>query len=327
MGYYRGSAAFTAICLVAAYFLGGWPAVWIVAVLGVLETSLSFDNAVVNAATLADMNAAWRRRFLTWGILVAVFGMRVVFPLAIVGLAADLGPVMAVTLAIEQPDEYARILTGAHASIAGFGGSFLALVFLKFFLDAEKDTHWLAWLEIPMTKLVGLEIALALLAVLGVGTSLEAPLDFIVPGVFGIVTYVAVDYLGELIGEKSSTGHVVRTGLAGFLYLEVLDASFSFDGVIGAFALSNNLFIIALGLGIGAMFVRSMTIMLVEKGTLEAYRYLEHGAFWAIGSLAAIMFASVHTHVPETITGVIGAACIGAALMSSVVYNRRQATA
>ena len=81
-----------------------------------------------------------------------------------------------------------------------------------------------------------------------------------------------------------------RGGLGAFLYLEVLDASFSFDGVIGAFALTNNILLIAIGLGVGAMYVRSMTIMLVERGTLAQFRYLEHGAFYSIFALSIVMF-------------------------------------
>src|SRR5690606_35736366 len=111
-------------------------------------------------------------------------------------------------------------------------------------------------------------------------------------------------------------------GLGAFLYLEVLDASFSFDGVIGAFALSQNLFIIAIGLGIGAMYVRSMTIMLVERGTLTQYRFLEHGAFYAIIAMSVIMFAQSLVHVPEVVTGLFGASLIGVALWSSIRWNR-----
>ena len=104
----------------------------------------------------------------------------------------------------------------------------------------------------------------------------------------------------------------------------MLDASFSFDGVIGAFALTQNLFIIAIGLGIGAMYVRSMTIMLVEKGTLAEYRYLEHGAFYAILILSVIMYVQTMVHIPEVITGLGGAGLIGISLWSSIRYNRRQ---
>ena len=121
----------------------------------------------------------------------------------------------------------------------------------------------------------------------------------------------------------AAQGAVVRSGLGGFLYLNILDASFSFDGVIGAFALSNNMVVIALGLSIGAMFVRSMTIMLVQKGTLAEYRYLEHGAFWAIIALGGIMLMSAKFHIPETVTGLIGAVLIGLSLWWSVRHKRK----
>ncbi len=122
---------------------------------------------------------------------------------------------------------------------------------------------------------------------------------------FGLVTFIAVDGIAALLDpvDVRRRARPTRSGAAAFLYLEVLDASFSFDGVIGAFALSNNLFVIAIGLGIGAMFVRSLTIMLVERGTLTEYRYLEHGAFYAIIALGVIMFVKTVTPVPETVTG------------------------
>ena len=111
-------------------------------------------------------------------------------------------------------------------------------------------------------------------------------------------------------------------GIGAFLYLEVLDASFSFDGVIGAFALTQNLFLIAIGLGIGAFYVRSMTIMLVQKETLAGFRYLEHGAVYSILSLSFIMTANSIWHVPEVTTGLLGAGLIGLALWSSPSHNK-----
>ncbi|MBY0445954.1 MAG: DUF475 domain-containing protein, partial [Burkholderiales bacterium] len=150
-------------------------------------------------------------------------------------------------------------------------------------------------------------------------------LSFILASIIGIVTYIVVDGLGSLLSSEENHGQttVVRTGFSAFMYLEVLDASFSFDGVIGAFALSNNIFIIAIGLGIGAMFVRSLTIMFVEKETLDQFRYLEHGAFYAIGALAFIMFIGTFHEIPEVITGLIGAGLIGISLLASLNYNKK----
>ncbi|HYW14662.1 MAG TPA: DUF475 domain-containing protein [Allosphingosinicella sp.] len=338
--YYTGSLLFTAICIALGAWLG-WEMtgslvgtlgiVWIVLVLGILEVSLSFDNAVVNATVLKDMDEKWRRRFLTWGILIAVFGMRIVFPVAIVAIAASLNPIDAVRLAATEPETYERLIHEAHVGIAGFGGAFLAMVGLKFFFDSDKEVHWIGVIEARLSKLsnvAAVEIAVLLGAMWAISSALpaEEANTFLIAGIAGLLTFIGVEAIGQLLeGEEDVvTGQVVRSGAASFLYLEVLDASFSFDGVIGAFALSNNIFIIAIGLGIGAMFVRSMTIMLVDKGTLSEYRYLEHGAFWAIIALAIIMLVSAipDAHIPETITGLIGAVLIGSAFWWSVRHNR-----
>lgn len=343
--YYTFSLFFTAACFAgAAYY--GWVSsgtlagmlsvLWIVIVLSILEVSLSFDNAVVNATVLREMDPVWQQRFLTIGILIAVFGMRIVFPIAIVSIAANIGPWAAVQLSLGDPQEYERIVSGAHIGIAGFGGAFLAMVGLSFFFDAEKEVHWIGALERSINRfstLPAVEIGLVLALLYGVSTLLTAAqsLTFLTAGVLGLMTYIAVNALGEWIEQreeaKKAGGQVVRSGLGGFLYLEVLDASFSFDGVIGAFALSNNMIVIAIGLSVGAMFVRSMTVHLVRAGTLAQYRYLEHGAFWAIIVLGAIMLLSARWHIPETITGLIGAVLIGLSLFWSIRHNRAEARA
>ena len=340
--YYKFSLIFTVICLALAAWYG-WSTtgsasgtlslLWIVVVLSVLEISLSFDNAVVNATVLQDMDKIWQRRFLTWGMLIAVFGMRIVFPLAIVAIAAGLGPMETVRLSLNDPVRYEEIVSSAHVGIAGFGGAFLAMVGLKFFFDADKDVHWIAVIEEKLAKfsrIEAVEIAFLLVALYLISLTLpdEEALTFLVAGSLGLVTFIAVEAISTILElqeeARAAAGTVMRSGLGGFLYLNVLDASFSFDGVIGAFALSNNMIVIALGLSIGALFVRSMTIHLVEKGTLAQYRYLEHGAFWAIIALGAIMLLSARFHIPETITGLIGATLIGISLWWSIRHNRRQ---
>ena len=302
-------------------FIGG--------VLSVLEISLSFDNAIINANKLQYMTEVWRRRFLTWGILIAVFGMRIIFPLAIVAVAAQISPWAAVELAIAEPTEYERIIGDAHLSISAFGGTFLMMVGLSYFVDAEKDVHWVHAIETFLQKVAsirGLEIAFVLIVIVGFASVLPdaLALTFLMSALFGLLTFLGVDLLGDLLdAEDETVGTAARGGLGAFLYLEVLDASFSFDGVIGAFALTTNLFLIAIGLGVGAMYVRAMTIMLVEKGTLAEFRFLEHGAFYSILILSVIMFTQSLTHVPEVITGLMSAGLIGMALWSSVLYNRK----
>ncbi|GAA0804598.1 DUF475 domain-containing protein [Spirilliplanes yamanashiensis] len=358
------SLTVTAVALAGALFLGGPEAFVLVAILCVLEISLSFDNAVVNATVLERMDEAWRRLFLTVGILIAVFGMRLLFPLLLVGVTAQLNPVEAVRLAlaggsVDEPGTYAALLHEAHPMIAAFGGAFLLMLFLDFIFE-DRAVTWLSWLERPLGrigKLDQLAVVVALGCLIVVAQALaEEPGTVMIAGSLGIVTYVLVNALGELFESEGTEddselagihgdavnvqasldaaapargrGNTVKivTGKAAFflfLYLEVLDASFSFDGVIGAFAITQDIFIIAVGLGVGAMYIRSITIYLVRKGTLAEYVYLEHGAHWAIGALATILLISIRHEVPEIITGLIGVAFITAALISSLVRNRR----
>ncbi|MGZ8179599.1 DUF475 domain-containing protein [Williamsia sp. SKLECPSW1] len=351
------SVAVTVVSLVVAFVYGSWEAVALCAILGVLEVSLSFDNAVINATVLERMSEFWQKIFLTVGILIAVFGMRLLFPLVIVWITAGLNPVRAFDLAMNPPaagsgqESYEQILTDAHPQIAAFGGMFLFMLFLNFILS-ERETTWLNWLEKPLLAVGRLDQ----LAVVIAGGTLVLVAEFLaddthratilIAGTLGMITYITVDGLGslfhteqidEVAGEDGAAGAtaargpsaaVKATGKAAFflfLYLEVLDASFSFDGVIGAFAITADPIIIALGLGfIGAMFVRSITIYLVRTGTLAEYRYLEHGAHWAIGALAVILFVSIEYHINEIITGLVGVAFIGAALISSIAANRRE---
>jgi hypothetical protein len=254
--------------------------------------------------------------------------MRLVFPLLVVSAVAAVGPLEAVRLAALEPAEYARVLASAHAVIGAFGGAFLGMVCLRYFFDTDKDVHWLRALEsrlVWLGKIEAVELGLMMLALYGIARAVpEAErLAFLVAGLFGLVTYIAVDGIGSAMkAGPDRMANVHRASAASFLYLEVLDASFSFDGVIGAFALTDNLFVIAIGLGIGAMFVRSMTVLLVEEGTLASYRFLEHGAFYAIGALAALMLAGTVVHVPQALTGLVGAVFIGLSLWSSIRWRR-----
>lgn len=302
------------------------------AVLAALEIALSFDNAIVNANKLVEMTPVWQRRFLTWGILIAVFGMRIIFPLAIVAIFAWINPFAAMHMALADPDQYSEIIGDAHGPISAFGGTFLMMVALKFFIDEDKSIDWIEVLECRLRKwgsIRGFEIAFVLVIVLLICRSIpeykQAP--FLMSAVMGLLVFTMVDglgtYLDNIAGKTAEIG--AKGSLGAFLYLEVLDASFSFDGVIGAFALTTNILLIAIGLGIGAMYVRSMTIMLVERGTLAEFRYLEHGAFYSIFALSVIMFLQSLFHVPELITGGIGMALIGYAFFASILYNKRSA--
>lgn len=334
---FRVSFLITALCVGIAgwwgtqHSMGLWTALWLVTVLAVLEVSLSFDNAVVNASVLKDMSEFWRQAFLTIGILVAVFGMRLVFPIVIVSFSGGISTVETMQMALNKPDQYSQVLTDAYPVISAFGGMFLLLVFLNFLFDINKETHWLGAFEERLTKLAKfseISVFIALCAIFSTRWWVpEAEQSRVfVAGVMGVLLYLAVDAVGALFENEEEGDAAVKTiqrsGFASFLYLEVLDASFSFDGVIGAFAITKDVVIIMLGLAIGAMFVRSMTVYLVHRGTLSEYIYLEHGAHYAIGALAAIMLLGTRVHVPEVVTGLIGVAFIGAAVWSSLLHRK-----
>ncbi|MDR3158067.1 MAG: DUF475 domain-containing protein [Zoogloeaceae bacterium] len=338
---FRFSFLVTFVCLALAGYWGArggmgiLSALTLTAALGVMEVSLSFDNAVVNAAVLKNMSARWQRIFLTLGILIAVFGMRLLFPIVIVAAATGLGMREVSGMALTQPEEYARHLAASHAGIAAFGGMFLLLVFLSFLFDAERQVFWLGRAEARIARLGRLKapgVTLALLALLGIHLWLPLPpsarATVLSAGLGGVALFLLVSGLDGFFASetrgKSVADTAKRGGAASFLYLETLDASFSFDGVIGAFAITRDVVLIMLGLGIGAMFVRSLTVHLVRRGTLDEYVFLEHGAHYAIGALAIIMLAGITLHIPEIFTGLAGVAIIALALVSSIRHKRRK---
>lgn len=339
--YFTGSFIVTVLGLIAAYFWGeqvhpgsGLVSVFIAAVLAILEISLSFDNAVVNAMKLEGMSPKWRHRFITWGILIAVFGMRFLFPLLVVSIFAKLSIFSVLNMALHDVKTYAHYLEQTHATIVTFGGAFLLMLFMNYFTNEEKDVHWITafekWLQsLHKHKYLNPMVTLAAIGIILNFLPINKRLSVLGSGVAGILTYIAIDGLSKWLEKRQEeraklcADAVKCSGLVGFLYLELIDASFSLDGVLGAFALSQDIIIITIGLFIGAMFVRSLTIMLVEKKTLAQYLYLEHGAHWAIGTLAVLMFASTIIEVPEVVTGLLGLVFILSSLYSSVMHNKK----
>jgi hypothetical protein len=342
----------TAAALALGYAHGGLKALFLLLVLAVLEVSLSFDNAIINAAILQRMSRFWRQMFLTIGVLVAVFGMRLLFPLVIVWVTAGLDPIRAMDLALHPPPHgamefpdgspsYEKLVVAAHPQIAAFGGTFLLMLFLDFVFH-DRVIKWLKWIEVPFARIGPMgqvSVMVAGVTLIVVGTQLTHSsgerATVLTAGLLGLVTYLLVNGVSRAFRppdvESVTTGKAVgKAGLTLFLYLEVLDAAFSFDGVTGAFAITSDPIIIALGLGlIGSMFVRSITIFLVNQEALDRYVYLEHGAHWAIGVLSVIMLLSVEPRfeIPEVFTASVGVVFIGAALGWSVLRNRRAAAA
>ena len=326
-------------CAAGLVMVMGWlgpSAAWVTLVLLVLEISLSFDNAVVNARVLEKLNPAQQRFFLTWGLIIPVFGVRLLGPLLMVALAGGVGLGQAFDAAIHHPDHYRELLELAEPRILAFGGMFLLMVFLRYFFDEAKTLHWLGPLERRLSaagRIEALEIALALVVLLLLVASLPGTLrgDVMVAGVIGLVLQLLSTSLAEVFGDEEQAGARLAAGggLMSLIYLELLDASFSLDGTIGAFAITSNLALIMVGLGLGALFIRSLTLMLSRERALDQLVYLEHGAHYAIGALGLLMLAGIWlgqqgVHLPEWVTGFIGVVLLALSLADSLRQRRHR---
>ncbi len=317
-----------AACALGVAIMGGtfgWSAVLVTLTLLVLEISLSFDNAVVNARVLERMPPAWQQFFLTWGLVIPVFGVRFLGPLLLVSLTSgsSMGQVLHWALA-DQP-RYAALLEQAHPRILAFGGMFLLMVFFKFFFDKGKTIHWIQQLEamlVRIGKFESFEVAIALVVLIGIALLSPPDLraDLLISGLIGLVLNIVITSVAEVFSQEDTPVLVEETSrgaIASLLYLELLDASFSLDGTVGAFAITTNTIVILVGLGLGALFIRTLTLLLVRERALETLIYLEHGAHYAIGSLGIVMLISINLHLPEVATGFIGLVLIGLAFADS----------
>lgn len=321
MRYFYSSFAIMVLGLIAAYFLGGIAAIYITLLLIILEISLSFDNAVVNAKVLETLDPVWQKRFIVFGIPIAVFGMRLIFPLAIVSFVTEMGMIETLQVAMNEPARYESILKTTESTIFAFGGAFLLMVFLDFFFE-ERDIKWVTIVEgsrfmEKASSVANIELITAIMVGIALG-HITQDFGVVLAFMYGVLLHSLLGMLDHFLSSGA-----VKSGIAGFVYLEVLDASFSFDGVIGAFALTSNIFIIMIGLGVGAMYVRSMTIYFVQHKTLSHFRYLEHGAHYAIGILALIMLMKITMHVSEIVTGTIGIGLIAIAFAHSLWENKQ----
>lgn len=304
----------------------GPSAMFVALVLISVEIAFSFDNAIVNAKILKQMSRFWQVMFLTIGAAIAIFGMRLVFPIILVVLTAGLGWREVIDLALHHPEEYAHELEAAHVVLSAFGGGFLLMLALHFFFDDRRTVLWYARLERHMQRFAynwaPALLALTAIVLASIVPFNHEPKDTFVAGTLGIIVYSVIHWASEYFGrvQKRKAGVGLRTGVAGlvsFLYLEVLDASFSFDGVLGAFAVTKDIVLIAIGLGVGALWVRSLTIFMVRRGTLDSYKYIEHGAHYTIGILALILVLSIFINVPEVIAGLVGIGIIGSSIVAS----------
>jgi len=326
--YWFAISATLIIWTLTGFYLG-WGALFTVIVLTLLETTFSADNAVINSKVLVTMSSFWQKLFMTIGIFIAVFLVRFAMPIFIVMLTAGLGFNEVLNLALNNPHTYEHHLDKAEPLISAFGGAFLLMIALSYFIDHEKNTHWLPLLEKRLGKLGKFDnittfvmLLASILLYFTVDHSHQAAV--LIASICAMALHIGLELLSAVFNNtrRSALSAVRKTGVAAFasfMYLELLDASFSLDGVIGAFALTSSVVLIMAGLGAGAVWVRAMTIHLVRIKALTKYQYLEHGAHWAIAFLGAIMLLKLyHIELPEWIVGTLGIICIAAAVLTSV---------
>ena len=315
----------------------GLPMLWLFVVLAIMEVTFSFDNAVVNSRILGKMSPLWQKLFLTVGIFIAVFVVRFALPIFIVQLATGLGFQEVLNLALNDPERYGEEIHKAAPVIDAFGGTFLLMLGISYFLDRDKVVHWLQPIERAMARagkvrFIKLIIMTIVAALLYFTVDQDLKNTVLLSSVLGIALHVGLESMAKVFDKsmekKSQVKHQVGwAAFASFMYLEVLDASFSFDGVIGAFAITNSVVLIVAGLGVGAFWVRSLTVYLLRAGTLAKYRYLEHGAHWAILALGVLMLIKLyHIELPEYVTGSLGLVFIVTAVVTSIIEKRRETT-
>ena len=355
LSYFNTFFLFFGISVIIEFFYMGVLGIVQGTTLTILELSLSFDNAVVNALILVNMPPLWRKRFLTWGMLIAVFGVRLIFPILIVFATTDLSFIESFSLAINNPAEYEKVIMASHHIVMAFGGVFLLMIFLSFLFNENKDVHWIASIERYASRWASigdLKILIAILTVAVIGFYAPSEIlidnvitkidkaDIVLPMIYGILLFLCIEFLRGILEddgmkhdskdmetEREKIEHVANSklakgGLASFIYLELIDMSFSFDGVLGAFAVSQNIIIIMLGLGAGAFAVRNLTILMVDRGTVAEYKYLEHGAMWSIGLLAISMIVQIFVHLHHGLIIAFAIIPIAIAFYHSVKENR-----
>ena len=325
------TALLTAILGIWVVAHAGLAGVWLYAILVVLEVTFSFDNAVINSKVLSRMSEFWQKLFLTVGIFFAVFVVRFVLPIFIVMLSSGHGFGSVLDMALHEPKEYGHTLHQAAPLIDAFGGTFLLMIGINYFMDSDKDIHWLIRTEKWLSRFGSYE-SFKILVMLSVAVVLYATVDkayhvvVLLSSIIGVMLHIGLDLFGRYFSSKQThvSTLVGTAAFASFLYLNILDASFSLDGVIGAFAITNDVLLIMAGLGAGALWVRSLTVYLTRTGTLMKYRYLEHGAHWAILALVVVMLIKLyHIELPEWMTGSLGLIFIITAIVSSIVEMKR----
>jgi hypothetical protein len=282
--------------------------------LSLFEAVSSVDNAIINAEVLRTMGEKARKWFLTWGIFFAVFFVRGILPFLII-------------FAFNPSLTFSEILSAAwssnplvHESIEQSapilliaGGVFLLFLFLHWLFLEDKHLGLPRAEKFFMKKGVWfyavVSVLLAIISwfalkesnMMGFGAVVGSTLFFITHG---------FKQNAEEEEKKLLSGNSSRSDLSKLFFLEIIDTTFSIDGVLGAFAFTLSVPLILLGNGLGAIIVRQITISNIER--IKKYIYLKNGAMYSILVLGVVMILhSFGFHIPEYISPVATFLIIG----------------
>jgi hypothetical protein len=255
----------------------------------VFEVVNSIDNAIVNAHVLKTMGELWRKRFLLIGIITSVFLVRFLLPLLIVWLSVPNLPLTTLFASFLGGNNVAaNAITAQKPIILMFGGVFLIYLYFHWLFLEKKDPLYIERFLKTKHGVWFFGVAATILVVV-MYLSKSNPMMMLAAAI-GSATFFLLYGLKET--AESNENHVKSapiSDLSKFVYLEVLDAAFSFDGVIGSFAFTINLLLIFIGIGVGAVVVRQLTIKGIDQ--VAKYRYLKNGAMTSIGFLGLFMMS------------------------------------
>ena len=285
----------------------------------VFEAINSIDNAIVNAYVLKSMSEKWRKIFLFWGMLFAVFVIRGALPFLMVWLTIPgIGFGQAFAAMFSSSHEATVAIEAGRPLLLMGAGVFLMLLYLHWlFLEEKKPLFAADKLMKPQYGIWFFAFSAVILVSL-LYFARDNPMLMLSAAIGNAAFFILYGFREQ--AEKQSVRLMEKAGSMGdlskFLYLEVLDASFSFDGVFGAFAFTTSIPLILIGNGIGAFIVREMTIKSVDR--IAKYRFLKNGAMTSIGFLgAAIVIESFGIELPEFLPTLVMLSFVGVAFYES----------
>ncbi len=294
----------------------------------VFEVVSSVDNAIVNAHILKTMSQRWRKIFLFWGILTAVFVVRGLLPLIVVWLSVpEIGFMGALRSVVTSSPEVGRLLEERKGIILIGAGVFLLLIYLHWLFLEKKEPYFFPDRLVKPNHGVWFFGFAALVLVLLLYLARNSYLLMLSAAMGNAIFFIMYGFR-EQAAKQEEMVHGRSTDLSDFsklMYLEILDASFSFDGVMGAFAFTTSVPLIFLGNGVGAMVVRQLTVRGIDR--VSRYRWLKNGAMTSIGILGTFMILrSFGIHIPEYVPTITTVGLVGLTFWRSHLLIKQEDT-